>query len=84
MGGDIDLTQLNELNKKDRTVHWLNTHQAVNLSCIHCQEGLNSENSLVCVNGHRFDMAKQGYFSWLRSIEYKIRLICLTQGARLF
>ena len=63
MGGDIDLTQLNELNKKDRTVHWLNTHQAVNLSCIHCQEGLNlEENSLVCVNGHRFDMAKQGYF----------------------
>ena len=63
MGGDIDLTQLNELNKKDRTVHWLNTHQAVNLSCIHCQEGLNlEENSLVCVSGHRFDMAKQGYF----------------------
>lgn len=63
MGGDIDLTQLNELNKKDRTVHWLNTHQAVNLSCIHCQEGLNlEENSLVCMSGHRFDMAKQGYF----------------------
>lgn len=67
MGGKVVMTQLNELNKKDRTVHWLNTHQAVNLSCIHCQEALELDShSLVCTNGHRFDMAKQGYFFMAR------------------
>lgn len=63
MGGNTIIMELNELNKKDRTLHWLKEHQQINLSCIHCHEDLQLDiNSLVCANGHRFDMAKQGYF----------------------
>lgn len=55
--------ELNELNKKDRTLHWLKAHSHVQLCCIHCGQPLDVDgNDLICAHNHRFDMAKQGYY----------------------
>lgn len=55
--------ELNELNKKDRTLYWLKSNEHIQLGCIHCLNPLETDgNHLVCVNNHRFDMAKQGYY----------------------
>lgn len=57
------MKQIEELNKKERTLHWFKENQNLTLSCIHCHENLQIDNlSLVCPNNHRFDMAKQGYY----------------------
>lgn len=54
--------KLEEMSKKDRTIHWLQTHP-LNLRCFHCHERLNLDNSsLLCANNHRYDIAKQGYY----------------------
>lgn len=54
---------LTSMSKSDRTLHWFEHTKAIQLQCIHCQERLTlTEKSLTCINGHQFDMSKQGYY----------------------
>ncbi|WP_124058344.1 methyltransferase domain-containing protein [Vaginisenegalia massiliensis] len=51
-----------KLSKKAQTLSFLQVSDQNFLKCIHCQESLQLErDSLVCGQGHRYDLAKQGY-----------------------
>ena len=52
------------VSKKQKTEQWLFNHPELKLQCIHCQKLLRYDNgSLKCINGHSFDITKQGYFN---------------------
>lgn len=54
---------LTSMSKSERTLQWFEQSKAVHLQCIHCQEALTLKGkSLTCINGHQFDMSKQGYY----------------------
>lgn len=50
------------LSKKDTMSQWVHAHPQLNLRCVHCHEQLQFlPYQWKCINGHSFDVAKQGY-----------------------
>lgn len=50
------------LSKKEQAQNWIKQHQNIQFTCIHCGKPLFLDQaSLLCLNQHRFDIARQGY-----------------------